>query len=478
MPGIIVLGGGIGGLTAAMLLARDGHDVTVLEHDPGPVPDTLEEACEAWARAGVAQFHQAHLLQPRGRAVLDEELPDVAQALAAAGGYRFDLLSVMPPAIADRAPRTGDERFITLTGRRPVIEHVLARAAEDEPRVDVRRGTAARELTTARLDGVPHVTGVRTDTGDDLRADLVVDATGRRSPLRRWLAEAGAAPFHEEAEESGFVYYTRFFRARDGGSRPAFRAAPLTAFESFSILTLPADNDTWSVTLYIAAGDRPLKAMRHAGCWPAIFDACPRHVHWLDGEPISDVLAMGGVSDRYRRLASGGRPVATGIATVADAWACTNPSNGRGMALGMVHARALRDVAREHFDEPAGFAEAWHEATERVLTPWYRSTVAESRARLRALHAARAGMPPAPPSDPATAAEALLPVAAMRDPDLFRGFLETRACIATPEEVLARPGVTERVLALGAGGASPPLGPTRAQLLGILAAAPRGQLAA
>jgi 2-polyprenyl-6-methoxyphenol hydroxylase-like FAD-dependent oxidoreductase len=478
MPRIIVLGGGIGGLTAALLLARDGHDVTVLERDPGPVPGTVEEAWDAWARGGVAQFHQPHYLQPRGREVLDEELPDVMGALAAAGGYRFDTLSLLPPTIADRAPRAGDERFTTLTGRRPVIEQLLARAAEDETRVDVRRGTAARGLTATRLDGVPHVTGVRTDAGDVLRADLVVDATGRRSPLRRWLAEAGAAPIHEDAEDSGFIYYTRFFRVRAGGRRPVFRAAPLTAFESFSVLTIPADNDVWSVTLYVAAGDRPLKAMRHADCWPAVLDACPRHAHWLDGEPISDVLPMGGVSDRYRRLSSGGRPVATGVATVADAWACTNPSNGRGMALGIVHARALRDVAREHLDDPARFAAAWDEATERALTPWYHSTVAESRARLRALHAARAGMRPAPPSDPAAAATALLPVAAMRDADLFRAFMETRACIATPEEVLARPGVAERVLALAAGGAPPPPGPTRAQLVGILAAAPRGQLAA
>lgn len=478
MPRIIVLGGGIGGLTAAMLLARDGHDVTVLERDAAPVPETLDEACEAWMRGGVAQFRQAHYLQPRGREVLDQELPDVTRALAAAGGCRFDALSVMPPTLADRAPRAGDERFATLTGRRPVVEHVLARAAQDEPRLSVHRGTGARELITDRFNGVLHVTGVRTDGGDELRGDLVVDATGRRSPLARWLADAGAPAIHEEAEDSGFLYYTRFFRASNGGSMPQFRAAPLTAFESFSILTLPADNDTWSVTLYLAARDRPLKALRHADVWPAVFDACPRHAHWLDGEPISDVLPMGGISDRYRRLAPGGRPVATGVATVADAWACTNPSNGRGMALGMVHAQALRDVVREHLDEPHRFAEAWDEATERALTPWYRTTVAETRARLRALDAARTGTRLSPPSDPAAAAQALLPVAAMRDPELFRGFLETRACLATPDEVLGRPGVVERVLALAADGAPPPAGPTRAQLLGILATRPRGQVAA
>jgi 2-polyprenyl-6-methoxyphenol hydroxylase-like FAD-dependent oxidoreductase len=221
----------------------------------------------------------------------------VATALARAGGYRFDVLSVMPPSIADRAPRPGDERFVTLTARRSVLEQVVARAAGDEPGVDVRRGVGVQALITRAHNGTPHVAGVRTDGGEELRAELVVDAMGRRSMVGRWLADAGA-PLHEEAEDAGFTYYMRFFRVRDGGSRPEFRSAPLTALESFSVLTLPGDNDTWSVTLYIDPGDRAFKAMRHAERWEAVLAACPRHAHWRDGDPISDVLAMGGIVDR------------------------------------------------------------------------------------------------------------------------------------------------------------------------------------
>jgi 2-polyprenyl-6-methoxyphenol hydroxylase-like FAD-dependent oxidoreductase len=61
MPEIIVLGGGVGGLATAVLLARDGHDVTLLERDADPVPATLEDAHAAWSRRGVAQFAQAHI---------------------------------------------------------------------------------------------------------------------------------------------------------------------------------------------------------------------------------------------------------------------------------------------------------------------------------------------------------------------------------------------------------------------------------
>ena len=55
MAQIIVLGAGLNGLSTAMLLARDGHEVTVVERDPaGPVPAV--EAWDTWDRRGVNQF--------------------------------------------------------------------------------------------------------------------------------------------------------------------------------------------------------------------------------------------------------------------------------------------------------------------------------------------------------------------------------------------------------------------------------------
>jgi len=257
---IVVLGAGICGLVAGLLLARDGHEVTLVERDPAPVPENADAAWDDWSRDGVIQFRQAHYLQPRGRAMLEEELPDVAEALAAAGATRFDVLSVMPPSIADRTPRPGDERFVTLTARRPVLEQVLGRAAEEQAGLDVRRGVGVRGLD-ARTSDPAQVVGVVTVTGERLGADLVVDAMGRRSPIAGWIADVASAPVPEESEDSGFVYYTRFFRARDGGL-PPFRAPPLAPVGSFSILVLPSDNDTWSVTLFSSSGDRPLKRLR------------------------------------------------------------------------------------------------------------------------------------------------------------------------------------------------------------------------
>ena len=122
----------------------------------------------------------------------------------------------MPPTIADRAPRVGDERFVTITARRPVLEQVLARSAQEQTGVEVRRGLTVTGLTSRPQGAMPHITGVRLDSGEEVAAELVVDATGRRSRAPQWLREAGALPVHEESEESGFLYYQRTFRSADG----------------------------------------------------------------------------------------------------------------------------------------------------------------------------------------------------------------------------------------------------------------------
>ena len=470
MARIIVLGGGVCGLAAGMLLARDGHEVTLLERDPAPVPGSPEEAWENWERDGVTQFRQAHYLHVRASWVIATELPEIREALEQADAAVVDHIRRLAAVIPGLTPRPEDDRLVTLTARRPTVEQIFGAAADEEPRLDVRRGVSVERLVTGAGNGVPHVTGVRLEGGGELTADLVVDAMGRRSVLPKWLEQIGAAPVDEEAEDSGFIYYTRFFESANGDV-PAPIGPNLLPIGSFSILTLPSDRGTWSVTLYMAAGDQPLKALGNEEAWMALVRSCPLHAHWLDGNPVTGVLPMGGVIDRYRRFVADGRPVATGVAAVGDAWACTNPSLGRGISLGLAHAALLRDVVRSELDgDPLAFAEAWDEATEQELTPWYRDTVAVDRARIAEIEAIRNGLePPGPPSFEAGLVPALFRVMAF-DPELLRAGLEITGCVTLPEEVFARPGVIHRLVELAeANPPQPPPGPTREELLRLVA---------
>jgi 2-polyprenyl-6-methoxyphenol hydroxylase-like FAD-dependent oxidoreductase len=486
MSHTIVLGGGLCGLAAAIMLARDGRRVTVLERDPAPVPEDPEAAWELWRRDGVVQFRQAHYLQPLGRAVLEAELGDVLEAFKAAGAYRFDpIAQALPRSIADRSPREGDERFLTWTGRRTTFESVVAGVAEREPGVEIRRGVAVTALETRRLGGRVHVAAVRTDSGERLIADLVIDAMGRGSAMPKLLAAAGGDPVHEDAEDTGFLYYTRHFR----GQVPDFRGPVNTHVGTFSILTLPGDNDTWCVTLYGSSRDRPLKVLRDAAKWTAVVRACPRHAHWLDGEAVTPVMPMGGTLDRVRSLNGHGdaRPEGSrrweaspggsasrapgppvGIVQLGDAWACTNPSMGRGMSLGLAHAAVLRRVVRETGDDPVGLVSAFAAATETELLPWYESTVFLDRARMRQIEALRNGETPRVSEHINARIGQALPAAMSRDPDVFRAGLEMIACLSLPRDVFSRPGFAERVFEAAAGATPASFGPQREELLTLL----------
>src|SRR5919112_731711 len=118
MSSIVVCGGGVIGLSTAMMLAADGHDVTVLEADPQGAPAKPAEAWTSWRRKGVAQFHQPHNMFARFRQICDAEIPGMTDRMLAAGCVRVNFLDPLPPDVTDRAPRPVDESLRFITGGR------------------------------------------------------------------------------------------------------------------------------------------------------------------------------------------------------------------------------------------------------------------------------------------------------------------------------------------------------------------------
>ena len=464
MAAIVVCGGSAIGLSTAMMLANDGHDVTVLEADPAAPPGVALEAWDDWERHGVPQFRQPHNLFPGFRRVADAELPGLTDDLVAAGCVWEEPLASMPPFIADRTPRSDDDKFRFVTGRRPVVEAVIAQRAAEHPGVTVRRGVKVAGVLADLPDerDVLNVHGVRTSAGEELVAELVVDAMGRKTPSADWLVAAGGRPPHSESQDCGFAYYTRYFT---GPESPPKLGPVVTQFGSFTLLTLVADNNTWSLTVQVATADTRLKAFRDSDLFASVVRECPLHAHWLDGKPITDVLPYAGVLDRYRRFVVDGRPVATGFAAVGDAWACTNPSAGRGLSVGIIHAQVLRNAVRKHGDDPVTFAIGYDEDTEAIVAPFYWNQINADRYRIAEMTAMRDGLEPPPPDQRVTRFTS----AAMHDADVFRGLMETVLCLATPQQVLARPDIAAKVAELGADDVFQMPGPDRTRLLELLA---------
>ena len=178
---------------------------------------------------------------------------------------------------------------------------------------------------------------------------------------------------------------------------------------------------------------------------------------------------MAGIEDRHREYSPDGSPVATGVVSVGDAWACTNPSLGRGATIGFFHAIALRDAMRSNvLDAPGKFARGFATATADSVEPWYRATLAYDRARLAEVDAEVTGQPHEP--DPIWDFTRALTSAAGKDGELLRARLRIAGLLESSDDVLAAPGVFERVIELGSGWRDEPTyGASREEFLQALA---------
>jgi 2-polyprenyl-6-methoxyphenol hydroxylase-like FAD-dependent oxidoreductase len=479
---IVVVGGGVAGLACALKLGRQGHQVTVLERDPTPMPATPDQAFE-WDRRGAPQVRHSHAFLARLRNLLREHEPDVLAALFAAGATEMRFGDDLPPTITNFEREPGDDELVMLACRRTTFEWVLRRIALDEGNVTFRVGTAASGLLAA-AGTPPLVTGVRTDEGD-LSADLVVVASGRRSALPEWLSAIGVDEVPEEVEDTGIVYSSRFYRLHEGAEYPP-RTGPIggdLGYVKYGVFV--GDNRTFSVTLATPTAD---DVLRRRLAEPAAFDEAARSLvataPWLDGraEPITEgVHVMAGLLNRWREYVVDGAPLALGVVAIGDAAVCTNPLYGRGCSTGYWAAHLLADAVARHGTDVEAVALDYDAALRAEILPWYRSGVAQDAEARRVAAALLAGEDPdGDTSDPRTMMRAvfrdgLLP-AIRTDAVVLRAFFRNLNLLTPPDALMTDPEVSARVLAVWQDKdrrpPAEPLGPsTRAELLSLLPAA-------
>lgn len=439
---VIVLGAGPTGLTTTLLLARAGCQVIVLDRD-ADAPPANGRAWSDWHRPGVNQFRQPHIALPRWHQVMGTELPEVIMTLSALGGVRTNLLHLYPESMTG-GWQSGDERFDTVTARRPVLEAAVASVADAEPGVQVLRGRRATGLLLDR----GRVVGVRTQT-EALQAELVVDASGRRTPVPGWLAAYGLGPTEQHSTEA-LTYYTRHIRGELGSSVGIGPA--LTHHESYAVLTLPGDDGCKGLAVIVSSADRAVRALRNSAVWEAALRASGIDEHWLEGEPPGEVQPLAGLQDVVREYAPNGVPVAPGLIAVGDAWATTSPFLGRGLSIGALSAVALRDAVVNSRSGPAGSERAgdtpiesrYAELLGERVQPYVASTLAFGRHRVAEMTAQAAGRSYRT-DDPAWAGSSALAAGARSDPLLLRAHSRIASLLATPAEVFADPELRARI---------------------------------
>lgn len=363
---VVVMGAGVAGCATALSLTGEGHDVVLLDRDPGPPTSTdPDEVFDTWSSYGIAQHRQPHNVLGLGRTVLRDRFPDVYGELLAAGAGEVELSRFLGDA--PRLP--GDEDLTTIACRRPVLDAALRRAVEVRP----------AEVTGLLLrDG--QVTGVALADGE-VQADLVVDAGGRASRAKDWLAAAGRPQPEPELSECGLLYYSRHYRLREGRTMPPY-ASPLggprgdLGYLAFAVFL--GDRGTFCLCVMVSPADKPFRGLRDPAAFERVARLLPGVAAWRDAaEPITDVLPMGQLRNSFRPAGD-----VHGLVAVGDARSHTNPSFAFGVSMGLAQGVLLADLAGKA-DDVAELGALFAAEVDPDLRARYDAVTAEDRDRTR-----------------------------------------------------------------------------------------------
>jgi 2-polyprenyl-6-methoxyphenol hydroxylase-like FAD-dependent oxidoreductase len=418
----VVVGAGPVGILAAVVLARRGHDVVLVEKDEGPGPD-------GWDRRGVMQFRHPHFFRPQTRMVLEELAPELWEAVLAEGGVPATVEG-MPPGMSG------------LACRRETFERALHQSAGHL----VRRGTATDVVVDRGK-----VTGVVVD-GATVDADLVVWAAGRSAVL----PQDDRAPV--EGGGCGFSYVSRMYRAKPGVEMPGpFPEGHL--HDGYQAIMFAQDDRTTSALVVRPTSDHGLAAMRHEAAWEAAMRAVPFLDRWTHPErwdPITPVMNGGLLTNTFRsQLREDGTPVAKGLLFVGDAVSTTNPSAGRGVSLGLLQLQALLRML-----DDADLSESFEQWCQEQIRPWYDDHVYWDACQLRRMAGEEIDVEGKLSSD-------VIGAAAEQDPSMMEVVGAVQGMMLPPTALAA---VEEKARAVLRTGWRPPYaeGPDAAELAGLI----------
>jgi 2-polyprenyl-6-methoxyphenol hydroxylase-like FAD-dependent oxidoreductase len=392
----VVIGGSIAGLCAARVLSEHVDSVLVLERDPllhddqERQPAHIEEAqtevrtVGALARAGTPQGRHFHVLLARGCQELQGLFPGFEQSMVQRGAHRIDLArDVASLRLEGWLPHDRPSVEILLASRglteRVVRDH-LSRCANVSilPRIRVS-GLLFDGTTPRRVRGVR----IRSREGEqDIPADLVVDASGRRSRAPRWLEALELPVPAETVVDSHGGYATRWFQAPEPARWPQgwwWKAAWLQQDAHTVALLFPVEQRRWVMTLVGLAGHYPpteeqafmetLRRMRS----PLIDGMLQLAV------PVTGVYGCRELANRFRHYERWDVSLA-GFLAVGDAVCALNPVYGQGMTTAALCAGVLTDVLRRHDVHDPRLTRSFFAAQAKMLrVPWMMAVGADFR---------------------------------------------------------------------------------------------------
>lgn len=372
----VVIGGSIAGLTAAGVLSDHFTRVTIVDRDSPP--DRRE------FRRGVPQTRHAHRLLPRGQMILEQQFPGLVDELRAWGAITVEKGTDIAFDY-DEGWRAGPSRpeQASLSCSRPLLESALYRRVASIPGITFMHGYEAAGLMVD--DAGERVTGLRLNgrgsqiATRQLRADLVVDASGRHSKAPQWLDALGYAAPEEWSVNAVGGYATRIYQRPDDyqGEWKAMYVAPTPPDGTRGGIIIPIEGNRWHVTLIGLAGDYPPHDeegfLDFARSLPT-----PRFYEALQaGVPLTRPKGFRGTASRVRRYDTLPRYL-EGFLVLGDAAYILNPVYAQGMTAAMIGSRALdKTLARQPRERLAGLAPAFQKKLSRSLNRLWHTVTAQ-----------------------------------------------------------------------------------------------------
>jgi 2-polyprenyl-6-methoxyphenol hydroxylase-like FAD-dependent oxidoreductase len=447
----VVAGGGLAGLATALFLGRRGYRVTVAERD-ARLPAGEADSVFSAPRPGAPQARQPHNFLGRSVRILQQEVPDVYDSLIAHGALAIPL---------DLGEGPGDA---VVCARRPLVESIIRQAAQAEPTVAIRAGAVITGLLV-QPGKVPVVTGVVTGAGETIRGDIVIDASGRRSPLPALLRAHGTRPAVTISQDCGLTYISRYYRLRPGRDYPRLDTPIMAVLDWARAMAFPADNATFALLATITAQDPLRRTLCTDDGFARFHTAVPAIAPWIHaGQPISKLHAMGRLENRYRRLTDSDGPIANCIVLLGDSALHTNPTAGRGTSLAFAQAQHL--AATLGNADPASYTADFDAWTDTNIGAWYQPQAQADASLARRMQAAVDGKF-SPPAEPMERLRLATFNAARTDTPVALALRRMIHLVSLPEDVIGNETIRAQLDALLA--ARPELtaraaGPSREQI--------------
>ena len=356
----VVIGASMGGLLAARVLADFFQQVVIIERDA--LPTTAE------SRKGVPQGQHAHALLGRGREILEGFFPGLTRELLAQGAVQGQGRFHSNGGVFCQSPNAPQGVFVS----RPCLELAVRGRVQALPNVQMRDNCDVLGLTTSEDRG--RVTGLRCweraeGAGEEtVRADWVVDASGRGSRTPAWLEAMGYAKPEVELVEVGMGYTTRFYRREpDHFNGDVMVNISPTPGNRRACGMMAQEGDRWIVTLAGYFGDHP--PTDEAGYLEFARSLAIPDVHNVIHKttPLTEPVTHKFPSNQRRHYEKM-RRFPEGLLVFGDALCSFTPIYGQGMTVAAIEATVLHSCLGQGQEMLA--ARFFRQASQVLDIPW------------------------------------------------------------------------------------------------------------